>query len=156
MQSGSMIEQASLPSILQEIVKVLEAYLEKLLPNRKRTLPVKQRDKGINSILTWNIYPRTPEEVTDIFDSIQNLLSHKLVNFEGGELLMYEISEGRILDSGSDAFIISRGFSWDLYIYQPEIFVYIRLLQEKKIQTDDNEWISVDIDLIRQSAWFVD
>ena len=156
MQSGSMTEQTSLPSILLEIVKVLEVYLEKLFPNRERTLPIKQRDRGINSILTWNIYPRSPEEVTDIFDNIQNLLSKKLVNYEEGELLMYEISEGRILDSGSDAFIISRGFSWDLYIYQPEIFVYIRLLQEKKIETDDNEWISVDIDLIRQSAWFVD
>ncbi|MHA2113677.1 MAG: hypothetical protein ACXAC6_00105 [Candidatus Hodarchaeales archaeon] len=151
-----MTEQASLPSILLEIVKVLEAYLEKLFPNRERTLPVKQRDRGINSILTWNIYPRSPEEVTDIFDSIQNLLSQILVDFEEGELLMYEISEGRILDSGSDAFLISRGFSWDLYIYQPEIFVYFRLVQEKKIETDDNEWISVDIDLIRQSAWFVD
>ena len=156
MQSGSMTEQTSLPSILLEIVKVLEAYLEKLFPNRERTLPIKQRDRGINSILTWNIYPRSPEEVNDIFDSIQNLLGKKLVDFEEGELLMYEISEGRILDSGSDAFLISRGFSWDLYIYQPEIFVYIRLLQEKKIETDDNEWISVDIDLIRQSAWFVD
>ncbi|MCK5346505.1 MAG: hypothetical protein KAR20_24015 [Candidatus Heimdallarchaeota archaeon] len=151
-----MTEQTSLPSILLEIVKVLEAYLEKLFPNRERTLPIKQRDRGINSILTWNIYPRSPEEVNDIFDSIQNLLGKKLVDFEEGELLMYEISEGRILDSGSDAFLISRGFSWDLYIYQPEIFVYIRLLQEKKIETDDNEWISVDIDLIRQSAWFVD
>lgn len=156
MQSGIMTEQTSLPSILLEIVKVLEAYLEKLFPNRERTLPVKQHDRGINSILTWNIYPRSPEEVIDIFDSIQNLLSKKLVDFEEGELLMYEISEGRILDSGSDAFLISRGFSWDLYIYQPEIFIYIRLLQEKKIETDDNEWISVDIDLIRQSAWFVD
>ena len=156
MQSGSMTEQTSLPSILLEIVKVLETYLEKLFPNREMTLPVKQRDRGINSILTWNIYPRNPEEVTDIFDGIQNLLSKKLVDFEEGELLMYEISEGRILDSGSDAFLISRGFSWDLYIYQPEIFVYIRLLQEKKIEKDDNEWISVDIDLIRQSAWFVD
>jgi len=156
MQSGSMTEQASLPPILLEIVKALEKYLENLFPNRESTLPVKQRDRGINSILTWNIYPRSPKEVTDIFDSLQNLLGKKLVDFEEGELLMYEISEGRILDSGSDAFLISRGFSWDLYIYQPEIFVYIRLLQEKKIEKDDNEWISVDIDLIRQSAWFVD
>jgi len=70
MQSGSMTEQASLPPILLEIVKALEKYLENLFPNRESTLPVKQRDRGINSILTWNIYPRSPEEVTDIFDNI--------------------------------------------------------------------------------------
>ncbi len=156
MQSGSMAKQTSLPSILLEIVKELEKYLEKKIPNRETTLPVKRRDKGNNSILTWNIYPRSPEEITELFESIQSLLDKKLVDFEEGELLMYKISEGRILDSGTDAFLISRGFSWDLYIYEPEIFVYIRILQEKKLEMDNNEWISVDIDLIRQSAWFLD
>jgi hypothetical protein len=121
-----------------------------------KTLPAKQRDRGINSILTWNIFPENPGEEIEIFDSIQKLINHKLESYEEGELLQYEISKGRILDSGSEAFIISRGFSWDLYIYQPETFIYIRLLQEKNIEKDSNEWISVDIDLIKQSAWFVD
>jgi len=151
-----MTEQTFLPSILLEIIKILEKYLKKKFPIRTKTLPVKQRDSGVNSIITWNIFPENPKETTEIFDSIQNLLNQKLESYEEGELLQYEISKGRILDSGSEAFIISRGFSWDLYIYQPEIFVYIRLLQEKSIQKDNNEWISVDIDLIKNSAWFMD
>jgi len=156
MQSGNMTERESLPLILLEITNLLESYLENKFPTRTKTLPVKQRDRGVNSILTWNIFPKNLEETKEIFNSIQDLFSQKLESYEEGELLQYEISKGRILDSGSEAFIISRGFSWDLYIYQPEIFVYIRLLQEKSIEIDNNEWISVDIDLIKQSAWFVD
>ena len=156
MQSGNMTVRESLPSILVEITNQLELYLEKKFPTRIKTLPVKQRDRGINSILTWNIFPENPGEEIKIFDSIQNLINQKLESYEEGELLQYEISKGRILDSGSEAFIISRGYSWDLYIYQPETFVYIRLLQEKNLEKDNQEWISVDIDLIKQSAWFVD
>ena len=156
MQSGNMAERESLPLILLEITNLLELYLEKKFPTRTKTLPVKQRDRGINSILTWNIFPRNPEEKAEIFDFIRNLFCQKLESYEEGGLLQYEISKGRILDSGSEAFLISRGFSWDLYVYQPEIFVYIRLLQEKNIGMNHNEWISVDIDLIKQSAWFVD
>ncbi|MHA1512489.1 MAG: hypothetical protein ACTSRJ_00280 [Candidatus Hodarchaeales archaeon] len=151
-----MTEREPLPSILVEITNQLEKYLEKKFPNRMKTLPVKQRDRGINSILTWNIFPENPGEEIEIFDSIQKLINLKLESYEEGELLQYEISKGRILDSGSEAFIISRGFSWDLYIYQSETFIYIRLLKEKNIEKDSNEWISVDIDLIKQSAWFVD
>jgi hypothetical protein len=150
-----MTELESLPPILLEIVNLIEKFLEKKFPSRKKTLPLKKRDRGINSILTWNIFPRNSVETINIFDSIQVLLGQKLEAFKEGELLQYEISNGRILDSGSEAFIISRGFSWDLYLYEPEIFVYIRLLQEKTLEKDKNEWISVDIDLIKQSAWFL-
>ena len=151
-----MTERETLPPVLIEISNLLESYLGKKFPTRTRTLPLKQRNRGINSILTWNIYPENPREAKEIFNSIQKILNQKLEDYEDGELLQYEISKGRILDSGSEAFIISRGFSWDLYIYQPEIFVYFRLLLERGLEKDTVEWISVDIDLIKQSAWFVD
>jgi len=156
MRSGNMTERESLPLILLEITNLLESYLEEKFPIRTKTLPLKQRNRGNNSIFTWNIFHENPEETIEIFESIQNVINQKLESYEEGELLQYEISKGRILDSGSEAFLISKGFSWDLYIYQPEIFVYIRLLLEKNIEMDNNEWISVDIDLIKQSAWFVD
>ena len=58
---------------------------------------------------------------SDVSGSIPADIKDEMIKAKEGELLQYKISDGRILDSGSEAFIISRGFSWDLYIYQPEI-----------------------------------
>ena len=102
MQSGNMTERESLPYILVEITNLLEIYLEKKFPTRIKTLPVKQRDRGINSILTWNIFPENPGEEIEIFDSIQNLINQKLEGYEEGELLQYEITLWLLLGDHRD------------------------------------------------------
>ena len=59
-----------------------------------------------------------------------------------------------MIDTGMQEFQINFGESWDVYLYEPEIFVYIRLLLESKIINPEERWISLDIDVINNSAWF--
>ena len=82
-----MTKFSVLPSILLEIRKSLELFLENKFLDRKQTLPVKQLDRGNNSILTWNIFPDSPEDIIEVFDKIHSLLREKLLNYQGGELL---------------------------------------------------------------------
>ncbi len=72
------------------------------------------------------------------------------------ELISYTVNKGKILDSTVEAFIIKKGVNYDLYIYDPEIFIYIRLLLESPSKNQSREWISIDIDVIKKSAWFLD
>ena len=151
-----MTEIFPIPMIVLNIIDSVENYLKKEFPSRKKTLPVKKRKRGNNLIITWNIFPKTSEKIKVTFDVLHREMNQLLEEYQEGELLQYEIKKGRIIDSGTEAFLISRGYSWDLYIYQPETFIYIRLLQEKDIKINQKEWISIDIDIIEHSAWFAE
>jgi len=145
----------SLPSILQKLVQAIEDYLDKTFPNRKKTLPIKMKRRSQNTIISWNIYPEPQKEVSTLFITLQQIISSILEQTLDGELIYYELKKGHIFDAGIKAFSINHGFIWDLYLYQPEIFVYIRLIHECNLD-NSNEWISIDIDLIESSAWFLD
>jgi hypothetical protein len=144
-----------LPEILQELVQTLEDYLNKIFIDRINTLPVKIKNKNQNTILTWNIFPEPQEEILKIFLSLKLIISRILEQPIDGELIYSEIQKGYILDTGIKGFSIICGYTWDLYLYQPEIFIYIRLVHESNLD-NTNEWISIDIDLIEGSAWFLD
>ena len=151
-----MNEITHLPIVLQELVQALENHLDQLTPNRKRTLPVKIKKQNQNTIITWNIYSEPQKEITGIFSDLQKIISQILEQPLDGELIYFEIKKGKIIDAGINAFSIKHGFSWDLYLYQPETFVYVRLLHETNLDSCIDAWISIDIDLIENSAWFLD
>lgn len=151
-----MIDLQLLPELLQVLTTNLECYLDQILSDRKKTLPVKIRQTHNNVIITWNVFPDSSNELGAIFKDVQNIINQKLDKLKKGEILQYEISNGHIVDSGSEAFLIKRGYSWDLYLYEPETFIYIRLLHESQINQWDEEWISIDIDIVNKSAWFKD
>ncbi|MHA2306159.1 MAG: hypothetical protein ACXACU_12290, partial [Candidatus Hodarchaeales archaeon] len=66
------------------------------------------------------------------------------------------IDTGGITDSGTQEFQIIRGKSWEVYLYDPETFIYIRLLNESRIADPFDKWLSIDIDIVENSAWFAD
>ena len=144
-----------LPEVLQELVQRLEDHMDKIAPARERTLPVKIKKQRQNTIITWNIYPEPQNEIKNTFSDLREVISGILEQPLDGELIYSEIKKGQILDAGINAFSIIQGFSWDLYLYQPEIFVYVRLVHETTLDKT-NEWISIDIDVIENSAWFLD
>ncbi len=65
------------------------------------------------------------------------------------------IKEGKIIDSGKVSFVVKRAHIWECYFYEPELFLYLRLLEEKD-PAKEKTWISMDFDLIKNSAWFVE
>jgi hypothetical protein len=145
-----------LPNVLKIIIKSIESYLTNNYPERTRTLPVSIKQRGKNSIITWNVFPDFENNLEEVYNDCQTLLQSELEKITDGELLEYNIGNGRILDAGLDAFIIRKGMSWDLYLYQKELLIYIRLLHETSKENPENEWLSIDIDLIEKSAWFLD
>ncbi|MHA2175479.1 MAG: hypothetical protein ACXAB2_13850 [Candidatus Hodarchaeales archaeon] len=145
-----------LPKILHELVNTLENHIDTLFPNRKVTLHVKIRSNNHNSIVTWNIFPNGQVDLVKIFKDLNKIIYSKLVGIPKSELISYTIDEGRIHDTMVEAFFIKQGCNYDLYIYDLELFVYTRLLLESPSDNHSKEWISIDIDVINKSAWFLD
>lgn len=117
------------------------------------------REKGRNLTVAFNIF----NELNENWLKITNLLE---ITFEGkdlfpkGEVITHLGSGGKIIDSGLQSFEVIRSKIWECYFYDPEEFMYVRTLWEKDLQKKNDlpnfqlEWISVDIDLVRESAWF--
>jgi hypothetical protein len=145
-----------LPDILKLLIPRLEHFLNTKFNDRSKTLPLKIRQTKNNIIITWNVFPDPSHDLTDLFTNIKTIISNQLDNLTDGEILYHEISKGSIFDSGSEVFLIKNGFSWDIYLYKPETFIYARLLHESQIDKQQEEWISIDIDVVNNSAWFKD
>ena len=151
-----MSDLRNLPDILEFLINSIEQFLNRKFPNRTKTLPLKIQQTTNNIIITWNVFPDPFHELNDLLTNIRNIINKELKVLTDGEILRYEISNGSIFDSGSEAFLIKGGFSWDIYLYEPETFIYVRLLHESQINHQGEEWISIDIDVINKSAWFID
>ena len=145
-----------LPNILKLLVTHLENFLNTIYPDRTKTLPLKIRQTNNNIIITWNVFPDPSHKLTDLLSNIRNIIDKDIDNLTDGEVIRYEISNGSVVDSGSESFLIKSGFSWDIYLYEPETFIYTRLLHESQIDNQGEDWISIDIDVILKSAWFKD
>ena len=147
---------SSLPLLLQSIVNSVEDYIVSLNLNREVNKPVKIRHRELNTIISWNLFMDSGLE--NVFLTIEKLIQNQLKNIQG-ELLKYTITNGSITDHTFETFNefrIHRGKNWDVYLYEPETFAYIRLLIESRTDLVDKKWISLDIDLVRKSAWFLD
>ena len=146
----------NLPILIREIITDVENILNKMDQDRTVIKPVKIRRSQNNIIVSWNIFPFSNQ--IEIFTTLQEIISTKLLNIHG-EILSYEIKDGFITDRTYDTFkdfLIHRGFNWDIYLYDPENFVYIRLIIESNVKKEENKWISLDIDVIEKSAWFLE
>ncbi len=143
-----------LPLVIQHIVNRIEASIDSQISNRNRTKPVKIQERTQNIVLTWNVYSEGTIKLEQFFQHISHIINKetKRVN---GEVIKLEIIKGDIFDKGLQEFVITSGRSWDVYLYDPEVFIYIRLLLESRLTQKKERWISIDIDIIKQSAWFV-
>ncbi|WP_455139915.1 hypothetical protein [Candidatus Hodarchaeum mangrovi] len=146
----------NLPGLIKEIISDIENLLNKMNFDRGLVKPVKIRRSHNNIIVTWNIFPSSTH--IGIYTNLQEIISKNLFNING-EILSYNITEGLITDHTHhtfNEFLIHQGSNWDIYLYDPEIFIYIRLIIESNIKTVDKKWISLDIDVIEKSAWFLE
>lgn len=106
-----------------------------------------------NTTVTWNIYPRDGTQLDRLFQVLSNTIDENLEELHG-EMIRNKLTNGRILDMGVQEFEIIKGISWEIYLYKPETFIYIRLLNEVSTTTLSKNWISIDIDIVEESAWF--
>ncbi|MFX0172191.1 MAG: hypothetical protein ACFE9L_09740 [Candidatus Hodarchaeota archaeon] len=144
-----------LPNFLQRLITNVEALIDSHLIDRSRTLPVKIKKRVQNVIITWNIFSKNEKDLNVLYNGLTGTINQLLDEIKG-EVIQYELSKGKIIDSGVFEFQINLGKTWDIYLYDPEIFIYLRLLLESRIANPKEKWISLDIDLVIDSAWFVD
>ncbi|MFX0049796.1 MAG: hypothetical protein ACFE8U_00760 [Candidatus Hermodarchaeota archaeon] len=144
-----------LPNFLQQLITNVETLVDSRLTDQSRTLPVKVKIRMQNVIITWNIYSTDENDLNFLFKQLTGTINQLLDEIKG-EVIHYELNSGKIFDSGVFEFQINLGKTWDIYLYDPEIFIYLRLLLESRIANPQEKWISLDIDLVTDSAWFVD
>ncbi|MHA1214938.1 MAG: hypothetical protein ACTSPG_06555 [Candidatus Hodarchaeales archaeon] len=153
-----MNDESKLPQVITNIVDLVEHFIDSQQLDRSITKPVKIRKSKSNTILTWNIYFEPIELLESNFTHLENLIMKSLKNIQG-EVIFYNVSHGTISDQTTEVFkdfFVNKAKLWDVYLYKPEIFIYIRLMQESKRQQADKSWISLDIDIVKDSAWFRD
>ena len=73
-----MIDLQLLPELLQVLTTNLECYLDQILSDRKKTLPVKIRQTHNNVIITWNVFPDSSNELGAICKDVPNIINQKL------------------------------------------------------------------------------
>ena len=142
-----------LPIVLQQLIFNIEQLLNAFFPQRSQTKPVKITRRKQNTTVTWNIYPNDGTQLERLFQVLSNTIDENLEELQG-EIIRNKLTNGRILDMGVQEFEIIRGISWEIYLYKPETFIYIRLLNEVSTTTLSKNWISIDIDIVEESAWF--
>ena len=122
----------------------------------KETLEIRGptfRKRTNNITVSYNIIPKIDliehvwNELTLVVGAIFTQLS------KSGEIITYSAENGSILDQGVEYFKVLKSKLFECYIYEPESFIYARLLLEyDKIKK--NQWFSIDLDAIDKSAWF--
>ncbi|MFX0084123.1 MAG: hypothetical protein ACFFAU_00480 [Candidatus Hodarchaeota archaeon] len=133
----------------------IEHFFDSIFTNRLRTLPVKIKKRNQNTIVTWNIFPTNKVNLDDIFPILIDKINNNFENING-EIIKLRKAEGIISDTGNQEFQIIKSNSWEIYLYKPEIFMYIRLSYESRLSNPNDAWLSIDIDITEESAWFVD
>jgi hypothetical protein len=141
--------------VIDILILDIENFLDSIFTNRLRTLPVKTTKRNQNTTVTWNIFPTNKVNLDDIFPILAEKINNNFASIQG-EIIKLESANGNISDSGYQEFQILKAHIWEVYIYDPEIFMYIRLFYESRSIDPDDMWLSIDIDITEESAWFAD
>ncbi|MHA2202516.1 MAG: hypothetical protein ACW991_02395 [Candidatus Hodarchaeales archaeon] len=142
-----------LPEVLQQLVSKIEDQINFYYANRSRTLPVRINKRKQNITITWNIYPIDRIRLEDLFQILTKTAEENLKDING-EIIHCTLTNGIIRDRGVEEFQIHSGKTWEIYLYDPEIYVDVRLLYESRITQPLDKWLSIDIDIVLESAWF--
>ncbi|MFX0208110.1 MAG: hypothetical protein ACFFDT_19140 [Candidatus Hodarchaeota archaeon] len=143
-----------LPEVLQQLVPKIEGIIDSYFTDRSRTLPVRINNRKQSVTVTWNIYPAKKIHLDDLFQRLARTIDENVTDVNG-EIIQCNLINGTIRDNRVQEFQIDTGKIWEIYLYEPEIYIYLRLLYESRINQPHDKWISIDIDIITESAWFV-
>ncbi|MFW9855455.1 MAG: hypothetical protein ACFFFG_10355 [Candidatus Thorarchaeota archaeon] len=144
----------SLPKVLRQIILQIEHLIDVEIPDRTQTHPPRLQQRASNIVVMWNIFSDQRRTLDSLLQKISLTIDDSLSRIKG-EIIKLEVGSGTITDTGIQEFEIIEGKVWNVYLYNPEDFLYIRLLHETRLQRQE-DWLSVDIDHIRNSAWFMD
>ncbi|NHJ02790.1 MAG: hypothetical protein EAX86_11690 [Candidatus Heimdallarchaeota archaeon] len=141
--------------VIKQLVTIIESKIASFHYDRSRTHQVKKKQRNNNTIISWNIHPSFETPLEYLIPELLNVIEAKLEEIQG-EVIHFTITSGDISNTGYKEFKIISGHSWEIYLYSPETFIYLRLLLETKKGHPEEKWISIDIDIVSESAWFTE
>lgn len=139
---------------IEPYLKFLSQSINRVLQDLEvNTVGPTFRKRENNTTLSYNIYP-LEMEISELWTILHTALKNNFTELsKKGEVIMYTTTQGGILDQGVEYFKVVNANIFECYIYEPESFIYARILQEFDI-IKKNRWISIDVDGIERSAWF--
>lgn len=137
--------------IIAEIENVLSGDLR-----LSESLKFKRKEKGNAVIVTTNIYLKEKSGLYEFVSHISSVVEstikkHLALN---GETIKLSIERGTVSDRGEIWFEIVEGVVFEVYCFTCRSIIFVRVLHEKQIYGEKNEWISLDIDEYLDSQWF--
>jgi len=120
--------------LLREIISALESSSEVI------------RWRGDDSLGT--LYIKT---TTDLKDCVQATLNAIDKIPPENEVIEAHITRGRFIDQGIETIEISRGVLYEIYIYETETHIYIRIYD---LSLDRDSWRAIYCDWSSPSRWW--
>lgn len=142
-------------SLSSEISAAIENILSGDL-RLSRPVKFKRKEKGNVNIATTNIYLKEKSLLGDfvsyISNSVESIIEkHLALN---GEIIKLNIESGTVSDRGEVWFEIVDGVVFEVYCFTCKAISFVRVLHEKQLYGEKNEWISLDMDEYLDSQWF--
>ncbi len=139
-----------LPSLLQLILQTTEETISTLHLTEKTGPSIKTR--GGVFVLSYNFFSiNTESDFQALITAIDSIIPKSET-----EVLVYSSMTGSITDQGQLGFRIEQAEIRDIYSFEEESFCYLRLLIEHSVDKKSRRWISLDVDFIPTSPWFMD
>jgi hypothetical protein len=119
-------------------------------------LRFKRKEKGNAVIVTTNIYLKNSSEFCEFVSHISSVVEsiikkHLALN---GEIIKLSIESGTVSDGGEVWFEVVEGVMFEVYCFTCRSISFVRVLHEKQLYGEKNEWISLDVDEYLDSQWF--
>ena len=116
----------------------------------------KRKEKGNAIIVTTNLYLKEKSMLYEFVSYIANIVEsiiekHLALN---GEIIKSNIESGTVSDRGEIWFEIVNGVVFEVYCFTCKAISFVRVLHEKQLYGEKNEWISLDMDEYLDSQWF--
>lgn len=149
------------PRKVPEVVRTYLIHVKQFIKETEQnglvgqvTGPAVYNSKQNWSVL-FNAYPPNQDVASAVFERLIRIARQLAIQLAGetGEIISASVGKGEIRDQGQPYFEITRGHIFECYQYADEWFAYIRVFQEKKT-TEEEVWISFDMDFLEKSAWF--
>ena len=139
----------------KDLILSIEIICNSIFNNIHFTGPTFRNVAECNQTISYNIYPEETI-IESIWNELSALLKEKFKKLSlHGEVIFYRGSTGEILDQGKEYFKILKANHFECYLYEPESFLYVRLLHEFD-PLQNKKWISIDFDYVFKSAWFAE
>ena len=115
-----------------------------------------RKERGNAVIVTTNIYLRKKSQFPEFVSYLTGIVKSIIENHIGlnGEIIRLDVRGGVISDRGEIWFEVIGGVVFEVYCFTCRSISFVRILHEKQLYGEKNEWISLDVDEYRDSQWF--